>query len=685
MDILCEDFPGSTDAGGMCQPEAGTGSDENVTVMFDWATFASGCPNPGGTGDGSNPIAINVVDDNGDELTAIVGFSTLFAGYIVDAAHPKSATSNTGDDIGCRDAVTGNSWNGLALVALTDLNPSAQLIDLIVPDPRDAGVFSDCDPEALGLNPDAGTFSPTCDTTLDVPPGTNPFPRGVPARGNVYNKIALCSASLDRDFRLLSNGWTHTSPSGPDPDTGDLTIQTDPSELVGLCDVGSNVCLSPAQAVGNSCMQDSDCDRDVCRWIGNTHLLDILHLGVCQPTCDITQTGGSCGTVFTGFCDISLASCVTDDDCIDGTCSGTGSNCFCDAPPGQSCVTPQCASICFPESENVSTGLIGIPNCQLSGPDTCNNRIDDDCDGVVDNGIPEECDGLDNDCDGIVDGFSTTCGVGECSAMGFCTAGTDACTPGTPTSEICDGLDNDCNGAVDDAVEICNGIDDDCDGATDEDIDGVDSDGDGVPNLCDNCRFAFNPSQVDLDGDGVGNSCDNCLAISNADQADLDSDQRGDLCDNCPTEANTLQDDTDGDRVGDVCDNCLLDFNPGQGDMDSDFVGDVCDTDDNFILMTLQGPTFVSWQMEVGYVTFNLYRSDLGVLTQTGVYTQDPLTVPLAAKVCDTPNPFAVDSVALLPGEIAIFFVTGNDVFGVEDTLGTDSSGAVRSNDNPCP
>jgi hypothetical protein len=36
---------------------------------------------------------------------------------------------------------------------------------------------------------------------------------------------------------------------------------------------------------------------------------------------------------------------------------------------------------------------------------------------------------------------------------------------------------------------------------------------------------------VDEDGDGVGDSCDNCPAVGNADQSDLDGDGVGDACD----------------------------------------------------------------------------------------------------------------------------------------------------------
>jgi hypothetical protein len=112
------------------------------------------------------------------------------------------------------------------------------------------------------------------------------------------------------------------------------------------------------------------------------------------------------------------------------------------------------------------------------------NGIDDDCDGVIDNGLgsttcgvgacrrmvqncvggvmqmcmpgtptPEVCNGIDDDCDGVIDnGLGTfTCGVGACQrTVPACVMGvTQTCVPGAPMPEICDGIDNDCNGVVD--------------------------------------------------------------------------------------------------------------------------------------------------------------------------------------------------------------------------------------------
>jgi MYXO-CTERM domain-containing protein len=151
-------------------------------------------------------------------------------------------------------------------------------------------------------------------------------------------------------------------------------------------------------------------------------------------------------------------------------CNGNGTGTVCDAPV----VTPS--------------------------PEVCNN-IDDNCDGQVDNGplpgvgvacgngigacstgvtacvngklicnavsmpMPEICNGKDDDCNGLIDDGVPGTGVpclcpNETQAqvgVGVCTAGKTVCRKGGlvcdgctgPTAEICDGKDNDCDGKAD--------------------------------------------------------------------------------------------------------------------------------------------------------------------------------------------------------------------------------------------
>jgi Ca2+-binding RTX toxin-like protein len=112
----------------------------------------------------------------------------------------------------------------------------------------------------------------------------------------------------------------------------------------------------------------------------------------------------------------------------------------------------------------------------------------------------------------------------------------------------------------------------------------VDTDGDSVPDVDDNCPAVPNPDQLDTDGDGIGDVCDappdadgdgvgdlddNCPTVPNPDQADADADGLGDACDAPP--------DSDGDGALDGADNCPAVSNQDQADSDGDGIGDACD------------------------------------------------------------------------------------------------------------
>jgi Notch-like protein len=75
----------------------------------------------------------------------------------------------------------------------------------------------------------------------------------------------------------------------------------------------------------------------------------------------------------------------------------------------------------------------------LPAVETCNN-IDDDCDGMVDDGIAESC-------------YTGPAGT---SGVGICRNGSRSCVGG-----VFGAL---CPGEQVPRVEVCNGLDDDCDG-----------------------------------------------------------------------------------------------------------------------------------------------------------------------------------------------------------------------------
>lgn len=91
--------------------------------------------------------------------------------------------------------------------------------------------------------------------------------------------------------------------------------------------------------------------------------------------------------------------------------------------------------------------------------------------------------------------------------------------------------------------------------------------------------------EVDTDNDGLGDLCDGCPNDPNkvapgacgCGVVDLDSDNDGvaDCVDNCPTTANADQYDSDYDGVGDACDGCPYDPNKNDPGVCGCFVADV--------------------------------------------------------------------------------------------------------------
>jgi len=222
----------------------------------------------------------------------------------------------------------------------------------------------------------------------------------------------------------------------------------------------------------------------------------------------------------------------------------------------------------------------------LTTGEVCNG-IDDNCDGTVDNGVPEIacnltcnsgaggkkvcsggeygecsvkkvnelCDAIDNDCDGLTDenwpGLGKPCAVGsgDCLAIGkyICSpylTGPVICnaTPKFTELEVCDGKDNDCDGLTDEDIyqacttacgsgyEVCNAgqfVNCSAAAALAEACNGVDDDCndvvDDIPNIP--CTGTCGPGyKLCVDGKMAGCSTDGVAEICDGLDNDCDGD-----------------------------------------------------------------------------------------------------------------------------------------------------------------
>ncbi|MBN2493603.1 MAG: DUF4114 domain-containing protein [Deltaproteobacteria bacterium] len=199
---------------------------------------------------------------------------------------------------------------------------------------------------------------------------------------------------------------------------------------------------------------DNDCDGEtdeICDCAPGEQAPCGTEVGVCRrgvKTCEYGYWGACVG----GRTPDASESC---DDGLDNDCDGAVDEGCPGCPPNASrpcgVNTGECEygiQVC----QDTAGAWIWSPCMGGSPPEEeiCGDGLDNDCDGVVDNGC------------GCTDGETRPCG----SNVGICRAGRQTCSDGSwsacegarwPEPEICDGLDNNCNRIVDEGCECVDG------------------------------------------------------------------------------------------------------------------------------------------------------------------------------------------------------------------------------------
>ncbi len=323
------------------------------------------------------------------------------------------AACNTGLQGVCSAGTT--SCTAGAVVCNQNVQPSADTCD---------GLDNNCNGQSDEGNPGGGA---ACNTGLQgvCSAGTTACTAGsVVCNQNVQSSAETCD-NKDNDCNgVIDNG----NPGG------NVNCNTG---LLGVCSAGKTAC----QAGGIVCVQQVASSPEACDGLDNN----------CNGAADEGNPGGNvdCNTGLQGVCaagktacQAGAVACVQQVASSAETCDGLDNNCNGAADEGNPGGNINCNTgllgVCAPGHTNCQAGAVACVQNQASSGETCDG-LDNDCNGVVDNGNP---------------GGGVACNTG---LLGVCAAGTTLCQAASvickqnvlSSAEICDVKDNNCDGATD--------------------------------------------------------------------------------------------------------------------------------------------------------------------------------------------------------------------------------------------